>query len=541
MTKQSKQNLLMQGSILAAAGIITRLIGLLYRVPMANMLGAEGNGLYSVAFGIYNITLTLSSYGLPLAVSKIISQRTANKEYRNANHVFHNALLLALILGSIACAAIYLGADTLEIIYSQKGLAKPLRIVAPTTFVMALLGVFRGLYQGKHTMIPTAISQIVEQIVNVMVSLLAVYQFTQVYRDSDQVAAYGAAGGMCGTFAGALIALIFVIIIFILYKPTLDRQVKRDRTAIDETNLEIYRVLAITVLPIIISQTVYQIGSTIDDYIFANVMPLRGLKQSLITSLQGVYNTQFNLLINIPVAVATSLAASAMPSIAASYKRHEISEIVEKIHYVIKFNMMIAFPSAVGLSVLALPIMKMLFPAISEYHDLSANLLLVGSSAVIFYSLSTITSSILQGTDHMKTPIYHAAISLVIHLFLVYPLLRYTDLNVYALVIGSITFPMVICILNWISVGHFLGYRQEVVKSFLVPLVSSLVMGLVAVGIYQLTYFLLSNNTFSVIVSILLGAMVYFFMLLILKCFSKEEVLNLPFGYRIAKICKHFL
>lgn len=541
MTKQSKKNLLMQGSILAAAGIVTRLIGLLYRVPMANMLGAEGNGIYSVAFGIYNITLTLSSYGLPLAVSKIISQRIANKEYRNANHVFRNALLLALIVGGISCSFIYFGADTLEIIYAKSGLAKPLRIVAPTAFVMALLGVFRGLYQGKHTMIPTALSQILEQIVNVIVSLLAVHQFTLIYRNSEQVAAYGAAGGMCGTFAGSFTALVILIIVFVIYKPVLDRQAAKDKTPIDETNMEIYRALFITVIPIIISQTVYQISTTIDDMIFSNVMAAKGMEPSLVTSLQGVYSTQYNLLINIPVAVATSLAASAMPSIAASFKNKYTKEITEKIRYVIKFNMTIAFPAAVGLAVLGLPIMKLLFPNIPEYHDLASNLLLMGSSSVIFYSLSTITSSILQGTDHMKTPIYHAGVSLVIHLLITYPLLLFTDAGVYALLLGSITFPLIICLLNWYSIEKFLRYKQEVIKTFIVPLVSSLVMGLVVLGVYQLTYLLFKINTVSVLISILLGVVAYFFMLLLLKCFSKDEIQNLPFGSKIARIGRRFL
>ncbi len=540
MVKQSKKNLLMQGSILAAAGILTRIIGLLYRIPMANMLGAEGNGIYSVAFGIYNITLTLSSYSLPLAISKIISQQTVNKEYKNSFTVFRNALIFGLIVGLAACTLIFFGADTLEVIYKTRGLAKPLRIVAPTTFIMAILGVFRGLYQGKSTMIPTALSQIFEQIVNAIVSVTAIYFFMKVYRDSDQVAAYGAAGGICGTFAGALTALLFLLFVFAIYRPTLNRQIRKDRTQYKASNTEIYKLLFITILPIIFSQTVYQIGYTLDDLIFGNIMSLKGFTNTVTNSLRGAFNSQYNLLINVPVAIASSMAASTIPNIAASAKSKS-SDITEKVSAVIKFNMAIAFPSAVGLSVLARPITCLLFPNLTTYQDTVVNLLVFGSSAVIFYSLSTITTSILQGMDYMKTPIYHAAISVIIHVILVSVLLYSTKLGIYALLIGNITFPLLVCLLNWHSVEKYLNYKQEVLKTFGVPFVSSLAMGLVAFLIYHGSYFLIKSNAICIIISIAFAVLVYFFLLLLLKCFSEEELKDIPMGSRIARIGHRFL
>lgn len=540
MGKQSKKNLLMQGSILAAAGILTRIIGLLYRIPMANMLGEEGNGIYSVAFGIYNITLTLSSYSLPLAVSKIISQRSVKKEYKNSFLVFRNALLFALIVGLTACILIFLGADTLETIYATEGLAKPLRIVAPTTFIMAILGVFRGLYQGKSTMIPTALSQIFEQIVNAIVSVTAIYFFMKTYHNSEQVAAYGAAGGICGTFAGALTALLFLLFVFVIYKPKLDRQIRKDRTPYEASNVEIYQVLMLTIVPIIFSQTVYQIGYTLDDLIFGNIMSLKGFTNSVTSSLRGAFNSQYNLLINVPVAIASSMAASTIPSIAASAKTKR-SDINEKVKAVIKFNMAVAFPSAVGLSVLARPITSLLFPNLITYQDTVVNLLVFGSSAVIFYSLSTITTSILQGMDYMKIPIFHAGISVVIHVILVSLLLYFTNLGIYALLIGNITFPLLVCILNWHSVEKYLDYKQEIFKTFGVPFIASLVMGLVSFLIYHGLYYLIKSNIICIIISIAFAMAVYFFLILVLKCFSEEELKDIPMGNRIAKIGHRFL
>ena len=144
MSQERKNTLFLQGTILACAGILTKIIGFVYRIPMANFLGDQGNGIYSVAFGIYNIALTLSSYSLPLAVSKLVSYRTAKNEHKNARRVFRDSLVFAVIVGAAACILLYMGADALEELYHRPGLARPLRILAPTTFVVAVLGVFRG-------------------------------------------------------------------------------------------------------------------------------------------------------------------------------------------------------------------------------------------------------------------------------------------------------------------------------------------------------------------------------------------------------------
>ena len=145
--EQKKSNsFLIQGIILAAAGILTKIIGFVYRIPMANMLGEEGNGIYSVSFGIYNVALTLSSYSFPLAVSKLVSSRLAKNEHRNAFSAFTTALAVSLIAGIFSFSLLFFGADMLESIYNTQGLAYPLRVLAPTAFAVALLGVFRGYF-----------------------------------------------------------------------------------------------------------------------------------------------------------------------------------------------------------------------------------------------------------------------------------------------------------------------------------------------------------------------------------------------------------
>lgn len=535
--KQKNQNMFLQGSILALAGIITKIIGFIYRIPMANMLGTEGNGIYSVAFGIYNVVLTLSSYSLPLVVSKLVSARLATNEYRNSYRVFKNAFKFALTVGLLAALCLYLGSDLIENVYGTPGLHMPLKIMAPTVLIVAVLGVVRGYFQGCSTMIPTAVSQIIEQIINAIVSVLATWIFINAFLLDDNVAAYGAAGGTLGTLAGALMALVFVGVIFLNYRANkIKSQNATDKTRYEESSGKIYRVLFITMLPILFSQTIYQIAYTLDDLIFSNIMSLKGMADDVRMSLQGAFNSQYTLLINVPVAISTAMAASIIPSIVTSEVQGKGEEVKNKISMVIKFVMTIAFPSSVGLAVLAKPLMTMLFPGLVDYNHVAVSLLVFGSFAIVFYSLSTITSAVLQGLDHMKAPVMNVAISLVIHVVLISVLLYTTDIGIYVLLIGDMTFPLIVSVLNWRSVEKHTGYRQEIRKPFVIPFVASVIMGIVTAAIYNLVYWMTKMTGISTLVSVVFAVVIYAVMILTSHCFSEEELYNFPMGAKMVRI-----
>lgn len=537
-SKKKKSDFLIQGSILAFASIISRLIGLVYRVPMTNIIGTGGIAIYSVAFEIYGVVLILSSYSLPLAVSKMIAVRTIKKEYRNAHKIFREALIFAIVVGSIGCLVVYFGANALESIYNMEGVAKPLRILAPTIFVMAIIGVLRGFFQGKSTMMPTAISQILEQIINAIVSVWAAYAFMKSHSASETIEAYGAAGGTLGTLMGAITAFVFLIFVYSIYRPTLRKQIRRDKVSQVETANDIYRMLILTIIPVILSQTVYQISGTIDSIIFGHVMDAKGMLDNVRRDLLGVYSGQYRLMVNVPVAISSAMASSLIPSLVASKTQGDKKILKEKVACAVKFNMLIGIPCAVGLSVLAKPILSLLFPSLKTYSNLAATMLMTGSIAVVFYALSTITSAVLQGINHMRLPVIHSAISLGLHIILVFALLQFTNAGVYALVIGNVTFPLVVCILNWISVGQHLKYKQEIKRTFLLPTACSAIMGIVVFGVYQLIHKVLHSNVLGIIVSMGIGIIVYFIAVLVLKCFKEDELHDMPLGRTIARVAK---
>ena len=487
---------LKQGSILAVASILVRLIGMIYRIPMANIIGDEGNGVYSAAFEIYNILLIISSYGMPMAVSKMVSAKISQKRYKSAYKIFRCSMTVSICTGGIAALFVYFGADWIEAKFFSKysGIAVPLRVLAPTIFIVAVMGVFRGLFQGHRTMLPTAISQIFEQGVNAFVSVGAAYFFMRAHSASPKLPAWGAAGGTLGTCIGAVTALIILLFIYMMYRPVMRKQAKRDRVTTGESLVQTYKIIFVTVVPIILSQTVYQLSGIIDVTIFNNVMGTLGYSDKVVKTLQGIYSTKYRLLVSVPIAVSTAIASSMIPNLVSSVVAGDMADARKKTDMAIKFNMIIAFPSAMGLAVLARPIITLLFP--SSDINTGSMMMLIGSSCVIFYALSTVTSGVLQSIDKMGLPVIHSLVSLIIHIVFVYVLLRWTSLGVYALVLGNVTYPLVVCFLNGRSVAKYMKYKQETTRTFCVPLLASFVMGIATYAVYKVFVILTSKVYF---------------------------------------------
>ncbi len=538
--KKAGTNFIVQGSILAAAGIIVRLIGMFYRIPLANYIGDEGNGYYSAAYNIYSILLILSSYSMPVAVSKMVSARLARKQNRNSLRILKAALFYATIAGGLGFCALWFGADFFAAkIIKMPFSAYALRVLAPTIWIMAYLGVLRGFFQGHSTMIPTAVSQIFEQIVNAVVSLLAAKTLFDiginsnlVYGSTEYSYAFGAAGGALGTGAGALTALFMFVVLLFLYLPAIRRRARREPGNQVESYGTITRILFFTVVPIIISSTLYNSSTVIDNTLFGQVMSSLGKEQE-IASQWGVYSGKYHLLFNIPVAVANSLSSSLIPSLSRAVAERNRRQVLERISNAIRFSMIIAIPSAVGLTVLAAPVCNLLFS--SGDNEMLIRMTLLGSSAVVVYSLSTVTNAVLQGINRMKVPIKNAAISMVLHGIILFIMLRVFRWGIYGVLYSNILFALFICILNARAISRYKRYRQEIVKTFLIPLAASVVMGASAYGIYQLCSLKLGNLV-STLISILVAVMVYFVLLIKLKGIDAREMKTFPGGTRLLAV-----
>lgn len=542
--KESKSsNFIVQGGILAIAGIISRIIGFVYRIPLQNTIGDAGMGYYAAAFQIYSIMLIISSYSLPVAVSKLVAAKVAKGQYKNARRLFKGSLLFATFTGSATGLIVLFGADTLAgNMMSMPKSAIALRMLAPTLLIVALMGVVRGYFQGLGTMMPTAFSQLVEQIVNAVISVVAgiyLYEYgskvANLLHDAEYQPAWGAAGGTLGTGAGALAGFLILLVVLLFHKKKNRKNLRRDVTQKVDSYGKIFRTLIVTVFPVILSTTIYNISDTLDQGIFNYVMDAKGFS-SIKAEYWGIYSGKYRVLTNVPIALANALCSSMMPSLTTCMERGERKLARHKVALSTRFVMIFTIPCAVGLAVLGKPIVSLMF---TGDVDIAATLLKMGCASVVFYSLSTLSNGVLQGIDKMRIPVRNAAIALVLHLGILYLTIGVLDLKLYGVVISCMSFGLLMCILNWMSIARHLKYHQEIRRTFIIPLIASGIMGAVVWGLYTA----LSGSTgeiVSVCLSVVIGVIVYFVMLLILKGVRESEIRSLPGGRIIASIAKLF-
>lgn len=543
-TKKIRNGIVMQGSILAAAGLIARAIGIIRRIPLTNIIGDAGNGFYSAAYEIYAIILLLSSYSLPLAVSKMVAARVSRGQYRNAKKIFKASLLFSIVSGGTACLFVFIFADFLAgTVMSQPMSATALKVLAPTLLIVAVMGVFRGYFQGLGTMTPTAISQIVEQIFLVIFSLIfadIAFGRGQLYDNlmmsENYAPAQGAAGATLGCGIGALAGLLFLLMVYYVSRNNMHKAEQKDATRVNEDYAAIFRVLLLTIVPVILSSVAYNLCGVLDQSIFNHYMTGQGLGAQQ-TDIWGVYSGKYKVLTNLPIALASAMCSAIVPSLSGSFANNDIAGARSKVATAIRATMMVTIPSAVGLAVLGTPIVDMLF---SGEVDLAGQMLLFGTLSIVFYALSTLGNGILQGIGKMYVPIINAAISLIIHLLSLWVMLYFMKLGIMSVVFSNIIFSLVMFLLNHLAIRKYIGYRQELIKTFMIPLIVSVVMGAVSFGIYHL-FRLFLPVTASCIIAITVAVIIYFVGMIMLKGFRESELVRIPFiGKALVSILKRF-
>ena len=535
---KKNDGIIMQAGILATAGIIVRIIGLLYNSPLAAILGDEGVGYYNMAYNAYTIVLLISSYSIPSAISKVIAQKHALKEYRNAHRIFKCALVYVLVVGGIASLFVFFGAGLLV---QVEHAILPLKVLAPTIFFSGILGVLRGYFQAHKSMVQTSLSQIVEQILNAAFSILMAYLLIRAMTGSDEskMLSYGAAGGAIGTGVGVLTALLFMLGMYALNRKMILRRVKRDKTPLDDSYGEILKMIFMVVTPFILSTFVYNANTFINQTIYQNMMMgQKGLADTLVAAQMGVAGKAVKIS-NIPIALASAMAAALIPGISSDFARRDLKGVREKVAKSMKVTMLISIPAAVGIGVLAKPIMWVLYPQ-KESIDLASSLLSVLAVSVIFYAMSTLSNAVLQSIGKLNSPVINAAIALVVQTIVLVLMLQLLDeaYGPFYYIAAMVCYSLLVCMLNAIAIRKNLQYKQELAKTFLKPLLSAIIMGAVAFGIYYGLYTLVSINIIALTVAVMVAVFVYFVLVIKMGAVEEDELRSMPKGYLLLKVAK---
>lgn len=532
-----------QAGILAAATIIVRIIGLLYRAPLTAIIGDEGNGYYGAAYNIYMIILILSSNSLPAAISRQMSTKIAVGEYKNAQRAFHCAILYSLIVGAAGSILLYFGAGLLV----KPNAVPVLRVFAPTIFLFGILGAVRGYFQANQSMTQTSVSQILEQIANASISIGAatiLIRTAAVHSSKTQLAVRGAMGSAMGTGSGVATALVFMMIAYLRHRGAF-----MDRIRADEGRAEPYAgIMKSTILvitPFILSSFILNLTTTLDQVIFLNMLiDGRHLSEAAVTTVYGLFSNKAVVITNIPISVATAVSAAIIPNIATAHASGDLTETRRRAENASRMALLISVPCAVGLMVLARPVTMLMFPQ-WDTLEMASVLLALQAVTVIFLSVGTITNAVLQAIGKMSMPIISAGVSLIIQTVALAAFLQFTDWGIYSMVFVSVLYAAVIFALNELFLRRYLGLEMDGVKVYGKPVLSAMVMGAAAYGVYRGLFSVFIRfrgeyfaNFAAVVPAILAAVPVYFFVIIRLGGLTEDDILGLPKGAALAKILK---
>ena len=531
----SKRNVLVKNaSFLMAAALISKVVGLLYKSPLTRIVGADGMAYYGLAQQAYLILLMIASYSIPQAVSKIIAEKLAQGEYRNAQKYFKGSLLYATVAGGAVALFCLVGASIL-IPSNQQGATLALRVLSPTIFLSGILGVYRGYFQAYRNMVTTSISQILEQFANAAFSILAAWFFIEVVAgsDKDSIDRWGAAGGTIGTGVGVVAALLFVLVVYHLNRKIIQKKIASDQTGQEESYQEVIGVILRMVTPIILSAFIYNVNGYIDGYLFSEILGRQGFEDEGIRMLYTEYSIYFLSIINIPLTLSSAAPTSMIPEVSAAYARDHLELANRKVDQAVQLSMFISIPSAVGLAVLSQPIVRILFP---DTIGTAGLLLTVGAVTVVLNGLSNISNGVLQGIGLPNLPMRNAAIALVVDVSSLVVMLLTTGLGILAVVLAIIIYSVLICILNDRSMKKYLGYKNKWVDAYLIPFLASIPMALAAWLLFMGVYFLIPSDLLGLAVSVPLAAVVYVVLYIVIARVPEEELRAFPFGGILVRI-----
>ncbi len=515
-----------QAAILAIAGLIVRFIGFLYRLPLTNMIGDEGNTIYAVGYNIYTFILIVSSAGLPAAISKMVSERIALKKFNDAHNVFIVSMITAFFTGGIGAIILGLFAMPISTYFGTPEGYYALLSLSPTILVVAIMAVFRGYFQGMSTMVPTAISQIVEQIFNATFSILLAYLL---FANGVN---FAAAGGTAGTGIGAIAGLIFLTFAYLLAKPMIKGRCIKDKNTKKEPLFTIFKILIRTAIPIIIGTAIFAFTNLIDMKMVLSLL----VKNSAFTYdqakiLYGQLTGKYVVLTTLPVAIATALGTAVLPNIASSVILGDHDAVKRKISIALRITMILSIPSAVGMGILSDGILFMLFP---KYHE-GGGLLTLGSVAIVFLALAQICTGILQGIGKTYVPAVSALVGVTFKIIINFILISNPKINIYGAIISTIVCYFIASIIDFIVMCVSTKFIPNLVDVFFKPLFASIIMGCCCYVTYSVCVMASIGNTIAVLLSITLGLIAYSGFMLFIKGFYKEDISILPMGNKILK------
>lgn len=535
--KQKKQVSFMKNVlILMIAQVLIKLLGFVYRLVIINIdgFGDIGNGYYATGYQIYSLLLTLSSVGIPSVISKLVSERVAIGDHKGAHRIFLTALKVFTGIGIIMSLALFFGAGPIaKYVINVEGVKYTLMVLSPAIMFVAMSAVLRGYFAGLGTMKPTSVTQTLEQFLNCVLTIGFVYACV-----GKDTAIMAAAGNLSSTVA-IIIAFIYIVLFYKKQRKDILEDCENQIVETEnKTTKQILKIIFAISIPMTIGSLVAELNGTIDTITVSNciqrafsgiIVGKEALEQKAM-ELTGMIS-KVETIIRLPLAINAAFCTALVPAIAASIAKNEETTATKRLSFSLFCTIILILPCAVGLTVLANPILKTIYPNSPG----GAGILAITCISMIFVALSYVINGGLYGLGKTKVPAIALAIGATVKAVLNIILVSNPKINIYGSPISSVICQAINFIICTVWLTKYIKIKINFKNNILKPLFSSAVMGVIAYD----TYFILNGvigNAKATIIAILIGAITYAIMIAITKTFNKEEMYMIPYGTKIYKI-----
>ena len=526
MSKAHKQTFLQGALILAVANVIVKIIGAGFKIPLARLIGEDGGGLFNTAYTMYTWMFVIATAGLPVAVSKMVSESIARNNRYEAHRIFHVAFYLLSFIGMIGTAVLFFGARFFADILSNSRAAVAIMAVSPALLFVAIMSAYRGYFQGMQNMIPTAVSEVIEALGKLIIGYILASIW--LHRGVE----YSAAGAVLGVSAGAFLGAAGLYFIYQVYHGKMMEEVRfsKERSVKVKPAGRILKELVKIAIPITIGASVFSLTNVIDLALVMNRLSSIGLGEVEVSSLYGSYSMYAVPLFNLPPTLISSLSISIVPVIASALAVHNTKLAKATTESALRITMLFALPCAVGLSVLSEPILQFV------YDNANATTLLqILGIAVVFVSMVMVSNAILQASGKVMIPVRNMFIGGAAKVISNYILVGIPQINIHGAPIGTNLCYIIIITLNLLEVKKVTGAEYKFTDFFVKPLIA---VGSMAVSVlfgYNKFIEIWQSNSLATIGAIVVGAVIYTLMLFAVRAVKKEDIEMLPKGKGMVK------
>ncbi len=547
-----KQTFLQGTAVLAMATVLVKLMGFLFKVPLNNIIGEDGFGYFNTAYDVYNVLLMISTTGLPVAMSRMISQAQTLGNHAQIKRIYRTSLYVFLTIGMVGSLGMLFFCRQLSVmVTTNENSWAAIAALAPCVLLICLVSAYRGFFQGQSNMTPTSVSQIFEAVTRLVVGLglawlvmkltgeAAVRAQGIVLASGETAQDYGditlaAGGAILGVTLGSLISVVYLH-----HKFRQSNQILSLGGGTAKSTRSTMKELLSIAVPITLGSAGLQIINLFDTMIY--MRRLTGALQwteKMADSAKGVYNfcqTVFAL----PCSFIPTITIAVIPAITASLTRKDLAEAKATSESSVRTMALIAMPCAAGLFVMAEPVIRLLCSTYTEDKiQLAATMLAILGLTVIFNSLVLLLNAIMQAHGDVVTPVVNMLIGGIIKIIVNYILVGQPNLNIVGAPIGTFICYISITALDLIAMKRHISARPAIFKNIIRPGLSSAIMGAATFMVYRVLSNAISSWKLACLLSLAFAVVLYAVLVVFLRCLTYEDCMLLPKGEKIAKILR---